>query len=206
MNFCWHVCSKSPFDSYAGPTSCFVSELIHGLPLMWVHPPALRGRWVSNNFPGYYFWIILPAKYIPNIVSLYVKLSGWSTKALFFFCFACYRRPPLHGLRCGFEPWKRHPLEKLWPGVVSNHALCRRSVDWIQCAIEYFVDIVKFSLVVCNVLWALTLHFTNVQLFVCKENDTSCNVSSAELSKETTPIREHIRALTSQGLYEWGVL
>ena len=67
------------------------------------------------------------------------------------------------------------------------------------------MDIVKLSLVVCNVLWAMTLHFffTNVQLFVCKENDTSCNVSSAELSKETTPIREHIRALTTQGLKEW---
>ena len=95
--------------------------------------------------------------------------------------------------------------EALTRSGLWSHALCRRSVDWTQCAFEYFLDIVKFSLVVCNVLLEMALHFffTNVQLFVCKENDTSCNVSSAELSKETTPIREHIRALTTQGLKEW---
>ena len=208
MNFCWHVCSKSPFDSYAGPTSCFVSELIHGLPLMWVHPPALRGRWVSNNFPGYYFWIILPAKYIPNIVSLYVKLSGWSTKALFFFCFACYRRPPLHGLRCGFEPWKRHPLEKLWPGVVSNHALCRRSVDWIQCAFEHFVDMLSshWWCAMCCGHWHCTLQMCNCLCAKKMIHRAMCRVQSSVRKRhplESTLEQCSNRALTTQGLKDW---
>ena len=76
----------------------------------------------------------------------------------------------------------------------SDHGVqcSEHGVQCSECTFQCSVFSVKFS-VVCSFQCAVKGSICSV----CKEKYTQCNVPCTEGSEETTPIREHIRALTT---------
>ena len=110
------------------------------------------------------------------------------------------------------EVWLRAVETTSIREALTRSGLRPRTVQKVcMCAFEYFVDIFKFSLVVCNVLWALTLHFFFLQMCNClcakkMIHRAMCRVQSSVRKRhplESTLEQCSNRALTAQGLKDW---